>query len=101
MGHFKLSANSDAAPESMSYIDVVAGRFSNLETLAPLPVRRWRIEVEGVMKLPATPFVLGFNANIGQNLLTPQTVQGAKDDLRFFIGAKFDVGTMIGKLQQF
>ncbi len=101
MGHFKLSANSDSAPESMSYIDVMAGRFSNLETLAPLAVRRWRIEVEGVMKLPATPFVLGFDANIGQNLLTPQTVQGAKDDLRFFIGAKFDVGAMIGKLQQF
>ncbi len=101
MGHFKLSANSDSAPESMSYVDVVAGRFSNLETLAPLPVRRWRIEVEGAMKLPATPFVLGFDANIGQNLLTTQTVQGAKDDLRFFVGAKFDIGAMVAKLEQF
>jgi len=113
VGHFKLSANSNAAPESLSYIDIVTGRFSNLDTLAPIldkdgnrtsttyPVRRWRIGIEGVLKIPASPFVLGFNANIGQKLLTPPTVQGAKDDLRFFIGAKFDIGKLVGKLQQF
>jgi hypothetical protein len=100
MGHFKLSANGDSAPESLSYIDVVAGRFSNLETLAPWHTRRWRIEVEGVMKVPASPFLLGFDANIGQNLLTAPGVQGAKDDLRFFVGAKFDIGKVVAKLQQ-
>jgi hypothetical protein len=107
------SANSNAPPESFSYIDVVTGRFSNLKTLAPIldkdgnrtcstfPVRRWRIGIEGVLKIPASPFVLGFNANIGQKLLTPATIQGAKDNLRFFIGAKFDIGKLVGKLQQF
>jgi hypothetical protein len=111
MGHFKLSANSDSAPEAMSYIDVVAGRFSNLDTLAAVigtdgstitwRTRRWRIGIEGVMKLPASPFVLGFDANVGQKLTTPAVAEEAKDDLRFFIGAKFDVGKMIGKLQRF
>jgi len=101
MGHFKMSANRDSAPESLSYIDVVVGRFSNLETLDPSRARRWRIEVEGVMKVPASPFVLGFDANIGQNLSAAPAVQGVKDDLRFFVGAKFDIGKVVAKLQQF
>jgi hypothetical protein len=84
------------------------------QSIGPLigvPVRRWRINIEGLLKIPSTPFAVGMSANIGQNLFTPPlscgsncpsgiptTLQGPKDDLRFFIGAKFDLGKMLAKL---
>jgi len=42
--------------------------------------------------------VLGVSANIGQNLSGVATMTAAKDDLRFFIGAQFDVGKLVAKL---
>jgi hypothetical protein len=106
VGHFKLSPDTNSAPELLSFLDVTVGRFSNLTTLvnngtATYTTRRWRVAVEGLLKIPATPFTLGMSANVGQNLfgMSAHTVQSAKDDLRFFVGAKFDIGKMIARLQ--
>jgi hypothetical protein len=103
-GHFKLTQDKNAAPELLSYLDVAVGRYSNLETLqfssttGTSSVRRWRVAIEGTLKLPSTPFLIGVSANIGQNLTGPATIQAAKDDLRFFIGARFDIGKLLAKL---
>jgi hypothetical protein len=79
----------------MSYMDVIYGRFSNLETVGPHgPYQPYRIALEGVWKVPETPFQPGFSANIG-----PRAAAG--DDLRFFFGARFDVAKLMGQLQQF
>jgi hypothetical protein len=106
VGHYTLSSDKNSAPELQTYLDVMWGRYSNLETLEQGPngvgsVRRWRLAIEGVLKVPSTPLVLGVSANIGQNLNGPPTVLAAKDDLRFFIGAKFDIGKVLAKLPQF
>ena len=53
------------------------------------------------LKIPSTPLVLGFSANVGQNLFLQKRVKSAKDDLRFFFGTRFDVGRLLGQLQQF
>jgi hypothetical protein len=103
-GHFKLTKDKNAAPELLSYLDVAVGRYSNLETLqfssttGTSSVRRWRVAIEGTLKLPSTPFLVGVSANIGQNLTGPATIKAAKDDLRFFIGARFDIGKLLAKL---
>jgi hypothetical protein len=106
VGHFKMSNSHNIAPELMSYFDVMFGRYSNLDTLQATPtgtvsVRRWRVAIEGALKVPSTPLILGVSANIGQNLTGPPTVQATKDDLRFFIGAKFDVGKLLAKIPGF
>jgi hypothetical protein len=76
IGHYKLSYDKNEAPELLSYIDVIFGRFSNLEALAPVltssgnpvvvngtplsyPRRRYRIGIEGTLKIPSTRFSSG------------------------------------------
>src|SRR5581483_7054880 len=56
------------APEINSYLDVTVGRFSNLQTLLTNGGHRrlYRISLEGLLKVPSTPLVIGFNANLGQ-----------------------------------
>ncbi len=62
--------------------------------------RPYRIAIEGMWKLPATPFQIGFSANIGQNLTGAARTQAAEDDLRFFFGARFDVTKLFSQFQQ-
>jgi len=85
------------APEVNSYLDIAFGRFSNLETVLNdgRHTRLYRISLEGILKVPSTPLVIGFNANLGQTNVGVNTTNISKraaDDLRFLIGAKFDVG---------
>jgi hypothetical protein len=106
IGHISLPApekarDSDAwavneAPELNSYIDVAVGRFSNLQTVLNdgAHTRLYRISLEGLLKVPSTPLAVGFSANLGQTNVGVNTSairQKAADDLRFLIGAKFDV----------
>jgi hypothetical protein len=44
---------------------------------------------------------MGFSANVGQNLSRAAWARAAGDDLRFFFGAKFDVGNLLGKIPLF
>ncbi len=112
LGHYRLSFDRDEAPELVSYLDVTMGRFSNLATLVPVPqpgdaapltrpVRRFRLAAEGAVSIPSTPLIVGFSANVGQNLARAARTRAAADDLRFFFGAKFDVGKLLGKIPLF
>src|SRR5262249_4534050 len=92
------------APELVSYLDFILGRFSNLETFTQGPnnsilkTRLYRVNLEGLLKIPATPMSIGFSANIGQIEVgrgSRVITQRAGDDLRFFFGTKFDVGKLM------
>jgi len=53
------------------------------------------------LKVPSTPLVIGFSANLGQTSVgvnTSSVSKRAADDLRFLIGAKFDVGKITSYL---
>jgi hypothetical protein len=92
---------ADYAPELVSWLDITRGRWENFELTRPtdfndaagnpITVRRrpWRYQAEGRLKVPETPFMLGFDGNFGE---------GA-DDLRFGFGMRFDVGRLIRKLK--
>jgi Putative Ig domain len=91
------------APELNSYLDVAWGRFSNLETILDNGnhVRLYRFSLEGLLKIPSTPLAIGFSANLGQEdvgINSANVKQKAADDLRFLIGAKFDVGKITSYL---
>jgi hypothetical protein len=126
-----MSTDRNVAPDLISYIDFVMGRFSNMDS-DPLRIihagpgvkgcvadeqpghttnldcmyeryaRPWRLGIEGLFKIPTTSWVFGFSANIRQNLglSDSRTVDHTRDDLRFFIGTKFNIGTILGKLKQ-
>jgi hypothetical protein len=122
-GHYAMTSkrpeNKDQqdlndAPEIISYLDFMIGRFSNLESLVPptkssmanctnCPSRQrlWRVSVEGILKIPSTPLIVGFNANVGMaNPGAPTLKQRAGDDLRFLFGARFDVGKLLAKVTE-
>jgi hypothetical protein len=112
IGHYALTNSRNEAPELISYLDVIFGPYSNLETLIipeqgpTTPVKRtrlYRLGLEGVMKIPSTPLILGFSANIGQESLGlgPHTiVQRAGDDLRFLFGARFDAAKLMSVISK-
>jgi hypothetical protein len=109
IGHYALTSSRNEAPELVSYLDVIVGRFSNLESLiipetgATLDhpakrIRLYRLALEGVLKVPSTPMIIGFSANVGQESLGlgPNTiVQRAGDDLRFLFGVRFDAAKLM------
>jgi hypothetical protein len=112
LGLSKLSYSHDVAPDLVSYVDVVSGRFSQFDNNV-LPYgadpaayrfhRPWRFALEGAFKIPTLPFVIGVSANVHQNfgLGKSDSVANARDDLRFFFGTKFDLGSLLGKLKSF
>jgi hypothetical protein len=106
-GHNSMTNSRDEAPETLSYLDFSFGRFSNLESLVQTPAfaasreRLWRISVEGILKIPSTPLIIGVSANVGMsNPNAPKIVQSAGDDLRFLFGAKFDVAKLLARVVQ-
>jgi hypothetical protein len=106
VGHYSLTSSTSEAPELISYLDVALGRFSNLETLvqdSKDPTvsdrkRLYRLSLEGILKVPSTPLIIGFSANIGQQTVgvgkSPIT-QRAGDDLRFLFGTRFEVSKLV------
>jgi len=107
IGHYGLTSSRNEAPELISYLDVIFGPYSNLESLIipekgpTIPVKRtrlYRLGLEGILKIPSTPLIIGFSANVGQESLGlgPHTiVQRAGDDLRFLFGARFDAAKLM------
>ncbi len=101
---YRMSYSPGVAPDNVMYIDVVSGRFSNFDVTPTNPdiryARPYRFGFEGILKVPNTPFFLGFSANIHQNfgLGNSTTVDNAKDDLRFLFGAKFDAGKLFSTI---
>jgi hypothetical protein len=115
IGHYELTSPHyhDTAPETLSYLDIIFGPFSNLESLVQPEnpakgttisrKRIYRLAIEGIYKVPTTPMVIGFSANIGQEAVGVgpfNIVQRAPDDLRFLFGLRFDVGRLVSKLSQ-
>ncbi len=109
LGHYTMTKSESEAPESISYLDVTVGRFSNLEsfvqqgTSGPTDLRRrlYRVHLEGILKVPGTPLIIGFSANVGQETIglgNTHIVQRAGDDLRFLFGARFDVAKLVSKI---
>jgi hypothetical protein len=108
LGIFHHFHSAAAAPELISYLDITRGRFGNFEAfrnlssgLTPdlLLERPWRYSLEGLFKVPHSPFVLGFSANIGTGG-TPGYTE-PRDDLRFLFGAQFDLSKLLSAIPQF
>ena len=99
----KPQLDLNIGPELISFIDITMGKWENFEILRPaidsvtgkprtdLSVRQrtWRLAAEGRLKIPETPFIVGFDGNFGKG----------PDDLRFLFGVRFDVGNAFGKLK--
>ena len=100
LGVFEHFHSSAEAPQLVSYVDISRGRFGDFEAFrGPLLERPWRYSLEGVFKVPHSPFVLGFDTNIGTggNLGFIQP----RDDLRFLIGAQFDFSKFLKAIPAF
>ena len=130
LGLFAHSGSKDVAPDLVSYVDITRGKFGSFEAYRKLTsaeaghpdfatpisefyrVRPYRWSFEGLLKIPKSPFVLGFNANIGSGATAAQTVNSSKaggasfsvpftqprDDLRFLFGARFDFAKLLAAL---
>ena len=119
LGHDRLSTDSGAAPEEISYLNVGWGRFSNLASLlcptaqyqgrnscaAPSGSLFWqrdfRMRLEGLLQVPATNgFSVGFSSNVNfykKGNSNPVHIE-PPDDLRFLFGYKFDITKIASKL---
>jgi hypothetical protein len=107
--------DENSAPELVSYVDITTGKFGNFEAFQDVTVqtapagttaastdnffriRPWRYSFEGLLKIPHSPFVVGFNANIGRGAVAATKVNNVsypftqpRDDLRFLFGVQFD-----------
>jgi hypothetical protein len=110
IGHFRLHgrgkgsrfvADNDIAPELISWLTFSVGRWENFEIQTPtgdkdaagndIMVRRrpWRYEALGRLKIPETPFIIGFDGNFGPG----------PDDVRFIFGTRFDIGKILHTLK--
>ncbi|HLG97480.1 MAG TPA: hypothetical protein VKX49_14300 [Bryobacteraceae bacterium] len=124
LGVFQHFRSEAAAPDMISYIDFAAGRFGDFEAFRDLTleenpngstaaqheflrVRPWRYSLEGLFKVPHSPFVVGFDANIGagpvlvaKGALATHPFTPPRDDLRFLIGAQFDFSKLLKTLPE-
>lgn len=82
MGHFSGTGAAGVAPELISYLDCVLGSWGSVPGS-----RRWGFE--GRLKIPHTPLMVGFDANVGKT----------DSDLRFLFGTRFDAGKLLEKLK--
>jgi hypothetical protein len=130
VGHYREyqywngNLQSGRAPEQLSYMDFLVGRWDNFEyadplswngtSTAPVPpcnvqaaspamanclvtARPWRLGFEGILHVPNTPFILGMSANIAAEHPHGSFMAPA-DDLRFLIGVRFDSKTLLAPL---
>jgi hypothetical protein len=110
IGHFRLHgrgrgskfvADTDVGPELISWLTISRGRWENFEIETPTGLkdaagkdimwrqRPWRWEALGRLKIPETPFIIGFDGNFGPG----------PDDVRFIFGTRFDIGKILHTLR--
>jgi len=110
LGHFRLHGrrtgshfepDNDVAPELISWLTISRGRWENFEVETPTGLkdaeghdimwrqRPWRWEALGRLKIPETPFIIGFDGNFGKG----------PDDVRFIFGTRFDIGKILHTLR--
>lgn len=97
-------AGSSCVNDYPAYYNAVAPGHTDANNYIYVPVdsrkRLYRLDLEGLLKIPNTWFYVGFNANIGQkNPGSSHLDHGyaAPDDLRFLFGTKFDISTLLTK----
>ncbi len=124
LGVFRHRPSKDSAPELIHWVDITLGKFGGFEAfrdarrqqpnLYPpadlsmsspqfITQRAWRWQFEGLLKVPHTPFVLGFNANVGRGAVKAFADANKalfhfaqpRDDLRFLFGAQFDFAKLM------
>jgi hypothetical protein len=128
VGHMGLASSTNVSPEIYSYIDFVLGRYSNLESLVchtkaqrgeynlngsacvdtygsaysyDSRKRLYRMDLEGLLKIPNSPMYVGLNANIGQKSFQAEKLDPAfkaPDDIRFLFGTKVDIAKLFSTL---
>ena len=76
------------APDRACTADPVQG--GTVPSCAVLRQQAWRLGVEGMLRIPFTPFILGLNANISTQRLHLPGYTAPGDDLRFLFGMRFD-----------
>lgn len=98
-GHF--IPNTNVAPELISWLAITRGRWENFEVETPTGMkdamgndilwrqRPYRWEALGRLKIPETPFIVGFDGNFGKG----------PDDVRFLFGTRFDIGKILHTLK--
>jgi hypothetical protein len=94
---YTVPANVNNGSTSIVYTDAKTYSFQPWESRKSL----YRVVFEGLLKIPATPLYVGFNANIGQRALGSVKLDhgyAAPDALEVFFGTKFDVGELFAKL---
>jgi hypothetical protein len=97
VGLLKLTGTRNRAPEVISYLHLTWGHYEAFEypsdpaNPAGGIVKPLRTVAEGRLKIPETPFQIGFDANLGKG----------HDDVRFSFGVRFDIGDLLAKLKQF
>jgi len=92
LGHYDLFNSWNIAPDLLSHLDIVFGKWQNFEQCAEgscsgtsATVLPTMIALEGRLKIPSTFFQIGFDA------ISPLTkASGTKGDLRFIFGAQLD-----------
>jgi hypothetical protein len=60
----------------------------------------YRLNFEGMLKVPFTPMFIGFSANIGPRTFVQRldTTFQPPDDLRFVFGYRGDLGSLVSKM---
>ncbi|MGD2086986.1 MAG: hypothetical protein PVH61_12455 [Candidatus Aminicenantes bacterium] len=111
-GHLKVLNHERTAPKLESYLDVTLGWSDNIgavrdEEEDKQPYDRFNntfnVYFEARLNIPKTPFILGFDAYFnwrkGRTRDDDEAVKVAvPDDLRFFIGTRIDITSIISKL---
>jgi hypothetical protein len=100
LGHFTNYSSWNIAPELNSYLDLTIGRWDNFTqcqggTCAVNTKQLFQpttLDFEGHLKIPKTPFELGFST------FSPINGKSLIGDLRFYFGLRLDVGCIMNKI---
>jgi hypothetical protein len=119
LGHYGLTNADNKSPEILSYLDVTLGPYTNLQSYVcdsnkgtALPgtgcsgpnnldsrTALYRLDLEGMLKIPKTVIFVGFNANVkAKSRKNLDLNLQPNDDLRFLFGVKLDVASAMQKL---
>jgi hypothetical protein len=119
LGHYGLTNSDNKSPEILSYLDVTLGPYTNLQSYVcnstkgtALPgsgcsgtnnldsrTALYRLDLEGMLKIPKTVMFVGFNANVkARSRKNLDLNLQPNDDLRFLFGVKLDVASIMQKL---
>ncbi len=97
LGFLGFAPTPNRAPELVSYVDVTYGRYDNYftetytgEGQTPTGYVRfpWRLDVIGVLKVPATPIYIGTELNKGTG----------PDSMSVYLGIRTDLTSLLAKL---